>query len=164
MEDVFASLKEMEWEPIPPEDFIARCGRNYPWWNNGLEEIQSKQKPDGFAKGRLPGQKRSTWKNERYWWNNGTDETLQEKCPNGWKRGRLLENRKKWKAQKGSGCGQKPGNFLILFDDGSEIQIKGLKPWCKNNNYSYTSILNLRSGKLQKHKDIVAVEKLSISS
>ena len=141
MEDVFASLKEMEWNNIiPKEDLIYEPDT----WFTKLS--------------------RSKWKTKRYWWSNGIDETLQEECPPGWKRGRLLENRKKWKAKKGSGCGQKSHSFIVKYADGRTEIVKGLKPWCKKNNYTYSSILYLRRGQQHYHKDIVEVKKLDTTS
>ena len=80
MEDVFASLREMEWDDyIPPEDIISIPNTDFT---------------------KLP---RCEWKTKRYWWNNGVDETLQEKCPPGWKRGRAMseEHKNKFKCQPG---------------------------------------------------------------
>ena len=75
MEDVFKSLKEMKWDTtIPEEDFIARCGKNYPWWNNGLEEVQSKNQPEGYLRGRLPRDWKSIGSKAakgKKWYNDG---------------------------------------------------------------------------------------------
>ena len=107
MEDIWKSLRDMPWEPIPEEDIIARCGRNYPWWNNGLDEIQCKNQPDGYVKGRLPGQTRTAWKTKRCWWNNGVEQTLMEECPPGWQKGRLWSKEHKASFKAKVGCSGK---------------------------------------------------------
>ena len=83
-EDVFASLREMEWDAtVPEEDKIYE--------------------PDTWFT-KLP---RCKWKTKRYWWNNGVEQTLQEKCPPGYVKGRLWtkEHKESFKAKAGSGCG-----------------------------------------------------------
>ena len=79
-EDLFASLREMEWDAtVPEEDIISRTDL---WLT------------------RLP---RCKWKNKRYWWNNGTDETLAPNPPaDGWERGRLKESLKNFKSKVGA--------------------------------------------------------------
>ena len=77
-EDLFASLREMPWEPIPEEDLM--------------------HEPDTWFT-KLP---RCNWKTKRYWWNNGVDETLQEECPPGWERGRIPDRIKNFKAKVGA--------------------------------------------------------------
>ena len=79
-EDLFASLREMEWDAtVPEEDKIYE--------------------PDTWFT-KLP---RGKWRTKRYWWNNGVDETLQEECPPGWKRGRAMseEHKNKFKCKEG---------------------------------------------------------------
>ncbi len=52
--------------------------------------------------------------------------------------------------------------YKITFQDGSSIIIKGLNEFAKENGYS-SGIFNVMNGTYKKHKDIVAVEKLSTS-
>jgi hypothetical protein len=51
--------------------------------------------------------------------------------------------------------------WRITFDDGRIIEMTGLYTFCKNNGYSNSLIYQVAKGKIKRHKDIVAVEKLS---
>lgn len=53
-------------------------------------------------------------------------------------------------------------NWKITFDDGRIIQNKfSIREFCENYGYDRKSIYNIMKGKMRKHKDIVAVEKLA---
>ena len=50
--------------------------------------------------------------------------------------------------------------WKITFADNSVIYLHGIEQWAKENGYNQSHISKVASGKLKKHKDIVAVEKL----
>ena len=54
--------------------------------------------------------------------------------------------------------------FKLTFDDGKNVEIYGLRSWCRENNYSSGCISAVLCGKRKRHKDIVAVEKLDTTS
>jgi len=54
--------------------------------------------------------------------------------------------------------------YKLTYIDGRTEIISGIGKWCKKNKYSTSSIYYLMNGIYKKHKDIVAVEKLSIPS
>jgi hypothetical protein len=51
--------------------------------------------------------------------------------------------------------------YIIKKLDKSEIIISDLKNWCKLHNYNYTSLFNLKSKKILKHKDIISMNEYS---
>ena len=72
------------------------------WWTNGVEEIKSKECPNGWVRGRskllkenISDTKKSNkdssgMKNSSYgklWWTNGVDSIKSETCPDGYYRG-----------------------------------------------------------------------------
>ena len=52
--------------------------------------------------------------------------------------------------------------WKITFDNGKSIIVCGLRPWCKENNYSVGTLMGVKKGERKRHKDIVSVEKLDI--
>jgi len=52
--------------------------------------------------------------------------------------------------------------WKITFNNGKSIIVCGLRPWCKENNYSVGTLMCVKKGERKGHKDIVAVEKLDI--
>ena len=51
-----------------------------------------------------------------------------------------------------------PRGWEITFDDGRVIIItQTLKEWAKENGYSYSCLLSVRSGRIKNHKDIIKV-------
>jgi hypothetical protein len=56
--------------------------------------------------------------------------------------------------------------YRITFNNQEYIEIQGLRIWCECNDYRYSQVRRLSVGmiKKNKHKDIVAVEKLDTTS
>ena len=50
--------------------------------------------------------------------------------------------------------------WKIIFTDGRVIVKCGLSTWAKENGYNYSSVYGVYTGKRNKHKDIITVEKL----
>lgn len=50
------------------------------WWNNGENEVKSKDCPEGYKAGRLTYNK--------HWYTNDVEEIKSAECPEGWHRGR----------------------------------------------------------------------------
>lgn len=48
--------------------------------------------------------------------------------------------------------------WKITYKDGREIIICGMTSWAKENNYVYSGLYNVYTGKYKKHKDIIKVE------
>ena len=76
---------------------IGKGKLGYRWWNNGLSELQAKDCPEGFVRGRLKGktmsedhkQKISEAHKVLLWFNNGVIEVQTKECPEGFVKGRL---------------------------------------------------------------------------
>ena len=80
----------------------------------------------------------------KIWCTNGFKNVMQFKCPNGFKKGFVNKhNRKTWK---------------ITFDNGSSVVVEHLRGWCEENSYKVANIVNVKRGRIKKHKDIIKVE------
>ena len=55
-------------------------------------------------------------------------------------------------------------SWRITFEDGRTIEMTGLHNFCKENGYSNGLIYQVAKGTINRHKDIVAVEKLDTNS
>lgn len=55
------------------------------WWNNGIEQIQSRTQPKGFVRGKLPP------KRKLHWYNNGEKNIMSESCPKGFREGKIYK-------------------------------------------------------------------------
>ena len=53
------------------------------WWNNGIEQVQSKTQPEGFVRGKLPR------KRKLHWYTNGKENVMCENCPEGFREGKI---------------------------------------------------------------------------
>ena len=100
-------------------------------------------------------------KNHNYgkkWWNDGRGNTqVSFECPGeDWVLGRGKTN--KIKIGK---THHKSNYWKITFADGKTITQCGLSNWAKENGYDRSSIYRIYTGKYKKHKDIVALLKLS---
>ena len=124
MEDVFASLKEMEWNGIIPEEDIISTPK----------EIYGLLISKGLK--------------AYYQYNKRNEE---------WRR-KISANMQGNKNQVGSTKQRRI--WKITFSNGKSVIVWGLRPWCKENNYSVGTLMSVKNGKRKKHKDIVAVEKL----
>tara|TARA_B100002019_G_C20853299_1_gene395672 strand:- start:51 stop:530 length:480 start_codon:yes stop_codon:yes gene_type:complete len=56
---------------------------------------------------------------------------------------------------------QNRDTWLITFNTGKTVEVFGLRTYCRENNYNSACLYRLMKGERTKHKDIVAVEKLS---
>lgn len=77
---------------IKQAEFASLENKGVLFWNNGVEQVKSKDWPgDGFVRGRLMTQ-------SRRWWTNGEKNKWVEKCPdNGWYLGKTVDSTKtKW--------------------------------------------------------------------
>jgi len=64
-------------------------------------------------------------------------------------------------------CGEKNGRskwWKIHFEDGKILEICGIANWAKENGYSCGHINSVMNGKRNKHKDIVAVQRLDTTT
>lgn len=53
--------------------------------------------------------------------------------------------------------------YLITFDDGRQIEIKGIREWCENEGYNVRSIFFVLNNEWKKYKNIVSVTKIKVS-
>ncbi len=51
-------------------------------------------------------------------------------------------------------------NYLLTFNNGKEIIVNNLTKWCIENNYLLDGLKMVKSGRRNRHKDIVAVKRL----
>ena len=78
-----------------------------------------------------------------------------------WLGKKLTEEHKKNCAKAKYGNDWNCRNFKITYEDGREVIVSGLRKFCRDNNYSDGCLTDVSKGRRKKHKDIVAVEKLS---
>ena len=102
-----------------------------------------------------------------YYANNpASDETRRKisefhKGKQWWLGKNLTEEHKKKCAKAKYGNTWNSRTFKITYEDGREEIVLGLRKFCRENNYSSGCLTEVHKGRRPKHKDIVAVEKLS---
>jgi hypothetical protein len=90
--------------------------------------------------------------------------SLANKGNQTWLGKNLTDEHKKKCAKSKIGNTWNRKKFKLTFDDGKNVEIYGLRSWCRENNYSSGCISAVLCGKRKRHKDIVAVEKLDTTS
>ena len=86
-------------------------------------------------------------KRNKYWLGKKLTKEHKEKCA---------------KAKYGNGWNCK--KFSITFDNGEIVIINGLRKFAKENGYNSTNLSDIANGRKNKHKNIVAVERLDATS
>lgn len=137
MEDIFTSLKEMEWDGIIPE-----------------EDIISWPKPcDGSRKYFTSEEKKkSRQDNVKRYYLKHREKILKK-----------IKDNRIWKIRKPTPeiRPELYKKYRITYDNGRDEIIIGFDKWCKDNGYSKGNLHQVKIGKRKSHKGIVAVEKLN---
>lgn len=80
----------------------------------------------------------------KIWCTNGVKNIMRFKCPKGtWKGYVNMRNRKTWK---------------ITLEGGDSIIVESLREWCENNGYKVANVVNVKRGRIKRHKNIIKVE------
>ena len=150
MEDVFASLREMEWDGyISPEDIISVPPPISEETKRMISEtLKGRPRPLDVRKKISEGHKGKIVKQT-------TKDKLRHIAFN------MSQKQRDKIADSVRGHTNNRDNWLITFNTGKTLAVYGLATYCRENNYSSGSLYRLMKGERKKHKDIVAVEKVS---
>ena len=143
MEDVFASLREMEWDDyIPPEDIISVPPPMCDEIKRAISQAMTGRKLSAETKRKMS----EFHKGNTYWLGKKLTEEHKKNCA---------------KAKYGNTWNCK--TFKITYEDGRKEIVSGLRKFCRDNNYSSGCLADVNKGRRRKHKDIVAVEEVSLT-
>jgi len=144
MEDVFASLREMEWDDyIPPEDIISVPPPMCDEIKRAISQTMTKYK--------TPEDKRQAVnRNANKYYHRNREAILQK-----------IKDERVWKVRTYTPRPDLRKTYKITHIDGRTETIVGLDMWCKENGYSKGNINQVIHGKRKQHKGVVAVEEVS---
>jgi len=114
---------------------------------NGLKRIGSSLSEETKLKIRLScleiNKGESNGNFGKTWFTDGSSNIMSFECPEGFWKGYTSKTRKTWK---------------LTFEDESTIVTDNIREWCKNNGYKVDNLVNVKRGRIKRHRNIVKVE------